>query len=211
MNDLSTQSLHWIVGNEHVTAPVLPLSGTATYALVGSTSPTDTLNHVGTLGAASFSADFTNRLVTSVLTLNMNGTQWYASGKASYGIGGNKFEGTYDDVQIGNLVRGQGTLYGFFTQPRIGNSTASGAGMSFNLTDNSRQLGVISGVLAFSQGRSRRDGRAPGARDARHLLRRTGRGCCRAADGQRCRQRLRGRFELQARRSAWGDSHRHGR
>lgn len=152
VNDLSTQSLHWIVSNEYATAPVLPLTGSATYTLVGNTSPTDTLGHAGTLGTASFAADFTNRLVTSALTLNMNGIQWYASGNASYGIGGNEFEGTYDDVRIGNLVRGQGTLYGFFTQTRAGNSTANGAGLSFNLTDNTRQLGVVSGVLAYSQG-----------------------------------------------------------
>ncbi len=93
VNDLSTQSLHWILSNEYASTPVLPQSGTANFTLVGNTAPTDTLGHVGTLGTASFTADFTNRFVASQLTLNVNGVAWYASGSASYGIGNNKFEG----------------------------------------------------------------------------------------------------------------------
>ncbi len=122
------------------------------YTLVGATSPTDTLSHTGTLGSASFNANFTTRLIYLGLALNINGVDWYARGNATYDIGDNKFEGTYDDVRAQNLVRGQGTLYGFFTQPRIGTATSAGAGMSYNITDNSRQLGVISGVLAFVEG-----------------------------------------------------------
>jgi hypothetical protein len=152
VNDLSTQSLHWIFSNEYATVPVLPQSGTATYTLIGNTAPTDTLGNTGTLGSASFNADFTNRFVTSQLTLNINGVDWYASGHATYGVGNNRFEGAYDDVRIENLASGQGTLYGFFTHPRVGNSTSPGAGLSFNLADNTRQLGVVSGVLAYAQG-----------------------------------------------------------
>jgi hypothetical protein len=86
------------------------------------------------------------------LTLNVAGREWYASGRATYPIGGNRFAGTYDDVRIENLVRGQGTIAGFFAQPRIASGSAEGAGLSFNLADNAGQLGVISGVLAFARG-----------------------------------------------------------
>ncbi len=49
-HDMSSESLHWIAGNEFGSPPVLPQTGTATYTLVGNTSPTDTLGNVGTLG-----------------------------------------------------------------------------------------------------------------------------------------------------------------
>ena len=149
--DLTGQSLHWIMGNEGGAPPILPQSGTATYTLVGNTDPTDTLGNIGTLGAASFNADFTNRNVTTELTLNVAGREWYASGHATYAIGGNRFTGTYDDVSVDNLVRGKGTIAGFFTQPRISSGTTDGAGLAFNLADSAGQLGVVSGVLAFAK------------------------------------------------------------
>ena len=39
--DLGNQSLHWISNPEWVAPPVMPVSGVATYSLIGSTSPTD--------------------------------------------------------------------------------------------------------------------------------------------------------------------------
>ena len=153
-HDLSSESLHWIAGNEFGTAPVLPQTGTATYTLVGNTSPTDTSGHTGTLGVASFDADFTNRLVRSSLTLNIDDRTWYASGNATYSAGRERFVGTYDDVRIGNLASGQGTIDGFFTQARVGSATTDGAGLAFNLEDDAGELGVVSGVLAFAKGGS---------------------------------------------------------
>ncbi len=150
--DLTSESLHWIAGNEFGAPPTLPQIGTATYTLVGNTNPTDTAGNTGVLGVASFNADFTNRFVDSKLTLNIDGRTWYASGDATFPIGGQRFTGTYDDVRIDNLARGQGTIDGFFTQARIGSGTADGAGMAFNLADNAGELGVVSGVLAFAKG-----------------------------------------------------------
>lgn len=152
--DLSSESLHWIAGNEFGGPPTIPQTGTATYTLVGYTNPTDTLGNTGVLGAANLSADFTNRLVRSQLTLNIDGRTWYASGAATFPVGGARLTGSYDDVRIDDLARGQGTIDGFFTQSRIGSATADGAGLAFNLADNARELGVISGVLAFARGGS---------------------------------------------------------
>ena len=151
-NDITGEALHWIAGNEFGAPPVLPLTGTANYSLGGNTNPTDTLGNVGFVGVASFTADFTNRTVATAMTLQMAGLDWYASGSATFPAGGYRFTGTYDDVRVQNLVSGQGTINGFFTQPRIGSGTTAGAGLSFNLADNTGQLGVVSGVLAFAEG-----------------------------------------------------------
>lgn len=153
-HDLASESLHWIAGNEFGAPPTLPQTGTATYTLVGNTTPTDTSGNSGVLGAASLDADFTNRLVSSTLMMNIDGRTWYANGKATFPIGGQRLTGSYDDVRIDNLARGQGTIDGFFTQARVGSAVADGAGIAFNLADNARQLGVVSGVLAFEKGGS---------------------------------------------------------
>ena len=151
-HDQSSQSLHWIVGNEFGAPPLLPQTGTATYTLIGNTDPTDTSGNTGVLGVASLKADFTARIVDSKLTLNIDGRDWYASGAAALPLGGQRFTGTYDDVRIGNVARGQGTIDGFFTQSRLASGSADGAGLAFNLADNAGELGVVSGVLAFAKG-----------------------------------------------------------
>ncbi len=149
---LALQNLHWLLGPSYSLSPVLPVTGTATYALVGSTSPTDTLGQGGTLGAASFSADFTNRSVASALTLNVAGRDWFASGTGTWAAGSNRFTGNYNNVQIGGLVAGTGTLSGFLVEPGFGTATVSGAGVAYNLRDSLGQLGVVSGALVFQAG-----------------------------------------------------------
>jgi hypothetical protein len=144
--------LHWLVGPAYGVAPVLPQTGTATYALVGNTNPTDTRANVGTLGSASFSADFTNRTVASALTLAIDGRNWFASGNGTFAAGSNLFSGNYANVQIGGLVAGSGSHSGFFVVPGFGGAVTAGAGLSYNLADSLNQLGVVSGVLAFQQG-----------------------------------------------------------
>ncbi len=149
---LASQSLHWLLGPAYSLVPVLPTSGTATYVLVGSTVPTDTSANLGTLGAASFSADFTNRTVAGALTLNIDGRDWFASGNGTFAAGSNLFGGAFNTVQIGAIVDGTGSLSGLLVEPGFGSATSAGAGMSYNLTDSLGQLGVVSGVLVFQQG-----------------------------------------------------------
>jgi hypothetical protein len=150
--DLASESLHWLASGEFGAPPTLPQARTANYTLGGHSDPTDTSGHTGVLGVASFNADFTNRFIDSRLTLNLDGRAWYASGEATYPIGGQRFCGNYPAVRIDNLARGHGTLDGFFTQARVGSAVTDGAGLAFNLADNAGELGVVSGVLAFAKG-----------------------------------------------------------
>lgn len=150
-SDFTDKSLHWIVGNEFGSPPVIPQTGTASFTLVGNTNPTDTQGRVGTLGVASLDANFTTRLVSSQMTLNVGGLDWYLNGEGTWSIGDNKFTGSYADVRIQNFARGRGMMYGFFTLPRPLSGTAAGAGLSFSVADNAEELGVISGALAFVQ------------------------------------------------------------
>lgn len=151
-NDITGEALHWIAGTGFGAAPALPQTGTATYALVGNTDPTDTRGNIGTLGAASFSADFTNHTVASALTFSVAGYNWFASGTGTFTAGSRLFSGTYNQISIENLIQGNGNFSGFFTVPRIGGGTVAGAALAYNVTGNPSQLGVVSGVLALQQG-----------------------------------------------------------
>ena len=146
------QSLHWIAGPAYASAPVLPTTGTASYTLVGATSPTDTGANVGTLGNASFSADFTNRTVASALNVTIDGRAWFAGGTGTFAAGSNRFAGNYTNVQIGGLIPGAGTFSGFFVQPALGGAATAGAGLTYDLQDSLAQLGIVSGALVFQQG-----------------------------------------------------------
>ncbi len=74
--NLSSSSLHYIFSGTQ-NAPVnLPLTGTATYDVVGSTSPTDNLGHVGALNSASLAANFTNRTADATVNFAINGQTW---------------------------------------------------------------------------------------------------------------------------------------
>jgi len=77
--DLGNQSIHWIQSGD-TAPPVMPITGTATYSLIGGTSPTDTLGNTGVLGDASFFADFTNMRVDSSLSIDIAGSLWTATG-----------------------------------------------------------------------------------------------------------------------------------
>jgi hypothetical protein len=59
----------------------LPLTGTAAYDVIGSTSPTNGAGQVGTLGSAVLNANFTNRTVDTAVTIAINNQTW--NGNAS--------------------------------------------------------------------------------------------------------------------------------
>jgi hypothetical protein len=151
---LAQQSLHWILSGNADAPPVLPVTGNVTYSLAGGTSPTDNAGNVGTLGAATLTADFTNRTLATTLNVSVAGNDWIASGigviGAQAGLPAHQFQGIYDTVQI-NPVQGSGsgTFSGFFSGPPSGPGGApQGAGLSFNLNDN---LGLlqVNGVAAL--------------------------------------------------------------
>jgi hypothetical protein len=151
-SDLSGQSLHWLVGSSYGATSVLPRSGTADFALVGNTNPTDTLGIVGMLGKASFFADFTNRTVNSAVALTMAGHEWYARGYGTFQANSTLFAGTYDTISIDNLLAGSGNFSGFLTMPRIGAGSVAGAGLTYNIVGDPADLGTVSGALVFQQG-----------------------------------------------------------
>jgi len=150
--DLANQSIHWIQSPD-TAPPVMPITGTATYSLVGATSPTDNLGNVGVLGDASFQADFTQQSVTSNLSLQINGSNWDATGLGVIGaqaqLPDHLFSGNYS-VTIDGQGVGGGAFTGFFSDsdPTSGPATPDGVGLSYSLQDG-QQFTVVSGTAAF--------------------------------------------------------------
>lgn len=70
--DNTGRSLHWLTTGT-LTGPLatLPLTGTASYTLVGGTRPTDMNGNAGTLGSASLSANFSEMKVSAEVVVNM--------------------------------------------------------------------------------------------------------------------------------------------
>jgi len=71
--NLTTSSLHYIFSGPQSGPVALPLTGTATYDVIGSTPPTDNGGHVGALNTASLNANFTNRTVEAAVNITVNG------------------------------------------------------------------------------------------------------------------------------------------
>ena len=152
--DLSMQSLHWISSPEWAVAPAMPISGQASYTLVGSTSPTDNFGNAGVLGAATFDADFTNMLVDSTLVIDINGANWSAAGQGNIGaaalLPAHLFEGIYGSVTINGVTGGTGMFSGFFSEPGPSSdpSYPGGVGLTYSLQDQGGTT-TVSGAAAF--------------------------------------------------------------
>jgi FecR protein len=154
--NLDAQSLHWISSPEWQSAPAIPTSGTATYSLVGGTSPTDNSGNTGVLGSASLVADFTNQLVTSSLSLMINQQQWSATGDGVLGslldppAPAHLFQGSYNSVDVDGISGGFGTFSGFFSEagPSSDPAFPGGAGLTYTLQDMGGQT-TVSGAAAL--------------------------------------------------------------
>jgi len=144
--DLSTQSLHWVIGPEIEGDIALPQSGTASYSVVGNTDPTDNLGNVGVLGDANLTADFTNGVVNTDVTLSIDSAIWQASGSGAIDSNSTVFGGDYSNVQINGDPGGAGEFSGFFL-----NNDASGTGLSYSLVGGDGEASV-SGAVAFEGG-----------------------------------------------------------
>ena len=151
--DLGNQSIHWISGPEGA-PPAMPISGIATYSLIGSTSPTDNQGNVGVLGSASFVADFTNLSVDSSLQIDINGSNWLASGIGNLGtaagLPAHMFQGLYGSVIVDGVRGGAGVFSGFFSDPGAMPNPLfpAGAGLTFSLEDL-QGLSIVSGAVVF--------------------------------------------------------------
>jgi hypothetical protein len=131
----------------------MPQFGTATYALIGATKPTDRDGHVGVLNNASLTADFTHQLVGASLDLTVNNVNVIATGNGtigSPGLAAHQFEGSFNGGVI-STTQGTplGTFSGFFSAP--GGSSPQvpgGAGLTYSVTDGLGGL-TVDGAAAF--------------------------------------------------------------
>lgn len=126
--NLQNSSLHWILGPEQTSSIALPSTGTASYDLVGNTSPTDNLGNTGILGEATLSADFVDMTVDSNLSIGINQQVWNASATDLPIVSSGAFSGNFNSVTVNTIesgsFNGSGTANGFFTP----NADAAGLG-----------------------------------------------------------------------------------
>lgn len=151
--DLNTQSLHWIASSENA-VPAMPVTGAASYSLVGATSPTDSVGNVGVLGSASFQADFTNLRVDTTLSIDINAQTWTAAGTGNIGaaaqLPANIFSGNYSNVSVDGIGGGNGVFSGFFSVPGTSSNPTfpGGVGLTYSIQDGAGTTSV-SGAAAF--------------------------------------------------------------
>jgi hypothetical protein len=74
--------LHYIFAAPQTGPVALPLTGTASYDVIGSTSPTDRSGNVGTLGSATMDVNFTARTVAAAVTIAIANQTWSGSAAA---------------------------------------------------------------------------------------------------------------------------------
>jgi hypothetical protein len=150
---LDNRGLHYIFAGTQSGPVALPLTGTAVYDVIGSTSPTDFNGHVGTLNSATLNANFTNRTADATVNIAIAGQTWNgsASGMPIYR---DQYFSAYSGTPIPGLPNpapliisctpncGQGaggSFDGFFTGPN-----GARAGMMYNLGGNQ-------GAVAFGR------------------------------------------------------------
>ena len=147
--DLRSQSLHWVASDNWTTPVAMPVTGQASYSLLGATAPTDNLGNSGILGDASFLADFTNSLVTSSLSIIINNSNWTADGNGVLNSSA-LFQGNYNAVSVDGIGGGSGVFSGFFAAPGpVSDPTyPGGVGLTYSLQDSNGTVSV-SGAAAF--------------------------------------------------------------
>lgn len=146
--DLTDSSLHYVFSDAVQSAPAITMSGSAEFALVGNTNPTDSMGNVGVLGAASLFANFTNQTVESSVDLSINDQIWNAFGSGDIGDGTNLFGGNYDDVTVDGDPTGNGGQFsGFFAVPNA-DGLPQGAGLTYHLTSDDSQ---VTGSAVFGE------------------------------------------------------------
>lgn len=150
---LGNSSLHYIFAGEQTGPVALPLTGTATYDVIGSTRPTDYSGHVGSLNSATLNANFTDRTVDASVNISINNQTW--NGAASrMPIFREQYFSAYTGTPIAGIpnpaplvitctpgcgVGASGSFDGFFT-----GRTGQRAGMAYDLGGNQ-------GVVAFGR------------------------------------------------------------
>ena len=151
--NLSNNSLHYIFAGTQSGPVSLPLTGTATYDVIGHTNPTDFNGHVGQLNSATLNANFTARTADASVNFSINGQTWTGAA-ANMPIYREQYFSAYAGTPIQGLPNpnpltitcspgcgagATGSFDGFFTG-RNGNR----AGLMYNVGGNQ-------GAVAFGQ------------------------------------------------------------
>jgi hypothetical protein len=152
---LGDGGMHWIASDDLNSHVALPSTGSVSFELYGSTSPTSNTGEVGVLGSAELTAHFDTSTVDASLGLTMPGAesgateQWAASATGlELNAASASFDGAFDTVTVtteSGVTEGEGWLSGFFT----GDSTGeiNGAGLGYSLSDGDDR--TVSGTAAF--------------------------------------------------------------
>jgi len=152
--DLHNTSLHYIFAGSQSGPVALPLTGTASYNVIGSTSPTNGVGDVGTLNSATLNANFTDRTVDASVNIGIAGQTW--TGSASrMPIYRDQFFSAYSGTPVAGVPNpvplaigctpscgsgATGSFSGFFA-----GSSGQRAGLMYNLGGNQ-------GAVAFGRG-----------------------------------------------------------
>jgi hypothetical protein len=147
---LTHSSLHYIFAGTQSGPVTLPLTGTATYDVIGNTSPTDFNGHVGTLNNARLDANFSNRTASAAVNISINGQTWNGAAN-NMPIYRDQYFSAYSGTPIAGIPNpnplvigctptcGQGangSFDGFFTGRSGGR-----AGLMYNLGGNQGAVG----------------------------------------------------------------------
>lgn len=151
---LAGRSQHYIFSAAQSVPTTLPLTGSASYDVVGSTHPTDFQGNVGNLNSATLNANFSTRTVDTSVNLTIAGQTWNASANGvpiyrdmtfAVNTGGAIVPGLPTPVALNitcapscTQTRFTGSIDGFFT-----GATGRGAGLMYNLNSS------ISGAVAL--------------------------------------------------------------
>lgn len=152
-----------LAGGAHVitgplmTAPVaLPTTGTYSYTMAGSTSPTDHLGNAGTLNSASLSANFTTQTVDVGVNVTVAGTTLGASAtgvpiqQRSFFMADSRLSGA-SNLAVGCSgaacgTTNQGTLVGGFA-----GANGKAAGVTYGFTKVGTNAGAVNGAVVFQR------------------------------------------------------------
>ena len=150
---LTSTSLHYIFAGTQSGPVSLPLTGTGTYDVIGSTSPTGSNGAVGTFNSATLNANFTSRTVDASVNIAIGGQNWTGTAN-NMPIYRDQYFSAYAGTPIAGLpnpnplnisctpncgVNATGSFDGFFT-----GRTGQRAGLMYNLGGNS-------GAVAFGR------------------------------------------------------------
>jgi hypothetical protein len=148
----STSNLHWFATQTQTQAVTLPVTGTWSYTLVGNTQPTDNVGTIGTLGSATFSANFSAQTVDVGVNVSMPASSannafpvtLNASAVGVAILSGGNFKTTAPTVTCTAGTCGgtpSGVIRGQFSAPN-----GAGVGVGYGLNNGAQ---TINGVLVF--------------------------------------------------------------